>query len=120
MGKTNSLRNFVLIVLVIIIPTMILAQGVTKSAINGMVTDDKGEPLTGANVVAVHEPSGTSYGAAVRDGGFFDIPNMRVGHSYSFICWIPGTKKGKCLSEIRPNSPSGLFSIRNSNDYRNN
>jgi len=94
MGKT-LFRNFMLIVLVIAVPTMILAQGVTKSAINGMITDDKGEPLVGANVVAVHEPSGTSYGAAVRDGGFFDIPNMRVGGPYIVTVTFVGYQEQK-------------------------
>jgi hypothetical protein len=50
---------------------------------SGLVTDDKGEPLVGANVVVVHDPSGTRYGAAVRDGGMFDIHNMKIGGPYT-------------------------------------
>jgi len=63
--------------------TKLYAQGVTTAAMNGMVTDEKGEPLVGANVVIVHEPSGTRYGAAVRDGGLFDILNMKIGGPYT-------------------------------------
>ena len=61
----------------------LMAQGVTTAAINGLVTDDKGEALPGANVVAVHEPSGTKYGTAVRTGGAYNIPNMRIGGPYT-------------------------------------
>lgn len=65
-----------------ILPTISNAQGLTTGSINGKVTDDQGEPLVGANVVAVHEPSGTRYGAAVREGGMFDILNIRIGGPY--------------------------------------
>ncbi|MCH7618429.1 MAG: TonB-dependent receptor [Candidatus Marinimicrobia bacterium] len=58
-------------------------QGLTTASLNGMVTDENGDPLAGANVVAVHEPSGTQYGAAVRSGGFYDILNLRVGGPYT-------------------------------------
>jgi len=60
-----------------------LAQGVTTSSLNGLVTDEKGEPLEGANVVAVHVPSGTRYGAATRENGQYNIPNMRIGGPYT-------------------------------------
>jgi hypothetical protein len=63
--------------------TKLYAQGVTTAAMNGMVTDEKGESLVGANVVVVHEQSGTRYGAAVRDGGLFDILNMKIGGPYT-------------------------------------
>ena len=63
----------------------ILAQGVTTSSMSGIVTDETGEPLVGANVVAVHEPSGTRYGASTRSSGLFNIRNMRIGGPYSVV-----------------------------------
>jgi hypothetical protein len=56
---------------------------VTTAAVSGLVTDTSGQPLPGAHVVAVHEPSGTTYGTAVRDGGLYNLPNLRVGGPYT-------------------------------------
>ncbi|MFT5142815.1 MAG: hypothetical protein ACI80V_002929 [Rhodothermales bacterium] len=66
-----------------ILVTPALGQGVTTGALNGLVLDTAGEPLPGANVIALHAPSGTRYGTAVRTGGQFNIPNMRVGGPYT-------------------------------------
>ncbi|HEY4644309.1 MAG TPA: carboxypeptidase-like regulatory domain-containing protein, partial [Bacteroidota bacterium] len=68
-------RSSLIILSSLLFSTLALSQGVTTSAIDGSVTDEKGGSLPGANVVAVHDPSGTQYGTAVRTGGFFDIPN---------------------------------------------
>ena len=59
-----------------------MAQGVTTSAIKGLVLDAKGQPLPGATVAATHLPSGTTYGNATRDNGQFDLLNMRIGGPY--------------------------------------
>src|SRR5574341_925192 len=69
------------------------AQGVTTAALGGIVADNKGQPLPGANVVAVHEPSGTRYGAASRASGAFNIPNMKVGGPYTVTASLIGYKK---------------------------
>ncbi|WP_375416211.1 carboxypeptidase regulatory-like domain-containing protein [uncultured Hymenobacter sp.] len=58
------------------------AQGVTTSAIKGLVLDAKGQPLPGATVLATHLPSGTTYGNATRDNGQFDLLNLRIGGPY--------------------------------------
>jgi len=63
-------------------PGLIMAQGVTTSSMTGSVTDTAGEVLPGANVVAVHQPSGTVYGASTDVNGTYRIPNMRVGGPY--------------------------------------
>ncbi len=59
-----------------------LAQGVTTSAMKGLVLDAKGQPLPGATVLAVHLPTGTTYGVGTRDNGQFDLLNLRVGGPY--------------------------------------
>lgn len=70
----------------------LFAQGVTRAGMNGLVTDDKGEPLPGANVIAVHEPSGTQYGTAVRTGGAFNLLNLRIGGPYTVTVSFIGYK----------------------------
>jgi outer membrane receptor protein involved in Fe transport len=69
----------------------ILAQGVTTGQIAGIVVDAQKQPVAGANVIAIHEPSGTTYEATTRADGRFSIPNMRVGGPYSVTVAYTGT-----------------------------
>lgn len=55
----------------------------TRAALSGTVVDENDEPLPGANVVAVHEPSGTQYGASTRANGQFNLQGLRVGGPYT-------------------------------------
>ncbi|MGQ0562507.1 MAG: TonB-dependent receptor [Gemmatimonadota bacterium] len=71
-------------------PDPLAAQGVTTSALNGFVTDENGNPLEGALVRAVHQPSGTQYGTLVRGGGAFTIANMRIGGPYTVTIELIG------------------------------
>lgn len=68
-------------------------QGITTSSMTGIVTTDRGEPLAGANVIAIHEPSGTRYGASTRVNGQYNIPNMRVGGPYTVTVSYVGYKR---------------------------
>ncbi|SDG79409.1 TonB-dependent receptor [Psychroflexus sediminis] len=61
----------------------IYAQGVTTSSMSGKITDSAGEPLPGANVIAVHTPTGTQYGVVTDFDGYYRIANMRVGGPYT-------------------------------------
>ena len=61
----------------------LFAQGVTTSSLNGKITDNNDQPLPGANVLAVHTPTGTQYGVVTDFDGFYRIPNMRVGGPYT-------------------------------------
>ena len=70
------------------------AQGVTTGAITGLVTNAQDQPIAGAEVIAVHEPSGTVYEAATRPDGRFSIPNMRVGGPYTVTVAFTGTTGG--------------------------
>jgi hypothetical protein len=66
------------------------AQGVTTASITGVVRDAQGGVVPGATVVAVHQPSGTSYeGVSQADGRFF-IPGMRVGGPYKVTASLSG------------------------------
>ena len=87
MPMPNYFKYFLIIFLVfassLIFNNQAYSQGVTTAAMSGIVNDQEGNPLLGANVVAVHLPSGTRYGASTRDNGQFDILNMRIGGPYS-------------------------------------
>jgi hypothetical protein len=80
----NNQHPFQLFITTFLLATsIILAQGVTTSGLDGFVTDTDGNPLVGANIVVNYEPSGTQYGTSVRDGGLYTIPNMRAGGPYT-------------------------------------
>ncbi|MEO0571109.1 MAG: carboxypeptidase regulatory-like domain-containing protein [Bacteroidota bacterium] len=78
------------------------SQGVTTSALGGKITDAAGEPLPGASVVAIHTPTGTTYGAATDFDGFYRISGMRTGGPYtitfSYVGFNDDVKEGVFLN----------------------
>jgi len=69
------------------------AQGVTTSSLTGKITDEKGGDLPGANIVATHTPSGTTYGTTSLKDGRFIMPAMRVGGPYTIKVSFVGYKE---------------------------
>jgi hypothetical protein len=69
--------------------TGLFAQGVTTSTLAGSVKDKNGA-VPGANIVAVHEPTGTTYGTVSTPDGKFVISNMRVGGPYKITISFVG------------------------------
>ena len=57
-------------------------QGVSSGRITGRIVSQSGQPLSEANVVAVHKPSGTEYTAVSRRNGTYSFPSVRVGGPY--------------------------------------
>lgn len=60
----------------------VMGQGTTTAGMNGQILDESSSPLAGATVVAVHEPTGSQFGAITGEKGFFRIPNMNIGGPY--------------------------------------
>ena len=69
-----------LFVLLLSLTGMLKAQ-VTTAGMSGKVVADE-EAVIGATVVAVHEPSGTSYGTVTNIDGRFSLQGMRSGGPY--------------------------------------
>ena len=68
----------------------VAAQGVTTGAITGIVKDAQGAVIPGATVLAVHQPSGTTYESVTQADGRFVIPGMRVGGPYTVTASLTG------------------------------
>ncbi len=74
--------TFLLTTLLLLCVATGLHAQVTTSAMAGIVTDNVKEPVIGATVQVVHEPSGTRYGAITNVDGRFAIQGMRSGGPY--------------------------------------
>jgi hypothetical protein len=88
-------RSLLLFLFVLMISGAALAQGVTTASISGSITDQNGEPLPGATVIALHTSSGTQYGTSTRTDGTFTIPNARVGGPYTITTTFVGYSEDK-------------------------
>jgi hypothetical protein len=85
------MKRLLLFVFIFLVGNQFLySQGVTTGSIAGIVTDQKGEGLPGANIIAMHVPSGTEYGTSSRTDGRFVIPNARVGGPYKITTTFVG------------------------------
>ncbi|MGI9543838.1 MAG: TonB-dependent receptor, partial [Cyclobacteriaceae bacterium] len=58
-------------------------QGATTAKMNGRILDENGEGLPGANVIAVHQPTGSQFGSVSNIEGLYNIVNMTVGGPYT-------------------------------------
>ncbi|MDQ1352104.1 MAG: hypothetical protein QG657_2410, partial [Acidobacteriota bacterium] len=86
--------SFVLMLLCLA-PVFMLAQNVTTGSISGKVTDVDGKVIAGADIVALHVPTGTKYVTLTRSNGVFDIPAVRVGGPYTITANFEGFKPEK-------------------------
>ena len=68
-------------------------QGSTTSSISGKIIDKQNQPMAGATVVAIHEPSGTIYGATANNQGLYTIEGMRPGGPYKVEISFVGYNK---------------------------
>lgn len=71
-----------LLAMTLFMSSLAMAQ-ITTSSINGRILEAENEPLLGATVLAVHNPTNTRYGASTDIEGYYRINNMRVGGPYT-------------------------------------
>jgi hypothetical protein len=97
----------------------VFAQGVTTGSISGLVTDAQKQPVPGAGVMAIHEPSGSRYEAVTRADGRFFIPGMRVGGPYTITVFHQGDQTLAFEPQLQENvvvnlgvTTDVLFSVR--------
>lgn len=77
------ISRYFIALLVCLAPSVISAQGTTTATLVGNITSTDSEAILGANVFAVHTPTGTTYGAATDVNGNYRISGMRVGGPYT-------------------------------------
>src|SRR3989339_227874 len=94
MRKTITLFSLLFFAVIsLFINNLSYSQGVTTSAVNGVIVDDQNNPLPSANIIAVHVPSGTTYGTSSGTTGRYSIPGMRVGGPYTVTVSYVGFEK---------------------------
>ncbi len=95
-------RYLFLVAAVFLLPAMMFAQGTTSGSIEGAVVDASGEPLAGANVVAIHQPTGSRYGTATRPNGRYSFKSVRVGGPYEIqVTFVGFNANKKEISEVQ-------------------
>ena len=55
----------------------------TTATLNGLVSDDKGNPIAGATISVLHEPTGAKSASQTNKKGLFVIPNLKPGGPYT-------------------------------------
>ncbi|UXP32450.1 carboxypeptidase regulatory-like domain-containing protein [Reichenbachiella agarivorans] len=90
---------------------------VTNSNMEGLVRDNQGEPLIGATVKAVHEPTGTQYGTVTNVEGNFSLPNLKTGGPYSVTINYVGYQPVKYEGiNLKLGNPYSLTATMNESD----
>ena len=94
--QKSSLKSLVLkaiaVAALLASATSAFAQGITTSAINGVVADKLGKPVAGASITIVHEPTGTRENTTTRANGQYNLTGLRVGGPYTLTVKAQGYK----------------------------
>ena len=76
MVRITLLRLFPVGLFLLLIPTRSFAQGETTSAISGLVTDETGSGIPGADITAVSEENGQKRSLKTDEAGRFAFPQL--------------------------------------------
>ena len=97
------LPRLVLSVVMVCALAITASAQVTTGSLNGKVQNEKQEGVSGASIIAIHLPSGTTYETTSRADGRFIIINMRVGGPYSVTAAYAGTGGAAFSPETQEN-----------------
>ena len=95
--------RFVLLVTAALALAVPASAQVTTGSMSGRVQNARQEGVAGANVIAIHLPSGTTYEATTRGDGRFTIVGMRVGGPYSVTVAFTGGGAAAFAPETQEN-----------------
>ncbi|KAA1244732.1 carboxypeptidase regulatory-like domain-containing protein [Aquimarina sp. RZ0] len=82
-----------LLSLIFMLVVITISGQVTTSNISGLVYDSANQLLPGANITAIHSPTGTTYGGTTNFDGRYDLINLRVGGPYRITISYLGFKQ---------------------------
>ena len=77
------MKKILVLLTVVLLNVFAAGAQVTTAEITGVILDQENIPLPGANVTAVHTPTGTRYGTVTNFDGAFNLLNLRVGGPYT-------------------------------------
>lgn len=92
--------KFLFLTLILLVCTNFGSAQVTTSSMTGTVTDDKGETLPGATVVAVHLETSSQYASVTNGNGRYIIQGMKPGGPYKITVQFVG---------MEPKNIDGVF-----------
>ncbi len=77
------MRKHLLLLIISLFTAVVGFAQQTTSSISGTVVDEKGLPLPGVTITALHTPTGTNYATVSRVDGRYNLPNLRIGGPYT-------------------------------------
>ena len=88
----------------------------TSASVNGYVKDGNGDPIADADIVVVHEPSGTTSTATSGENGSFYQGGLRVGGPYTLRISATGYEDEEVsVKYLNPgNQPAPAIALRSS------
>lgn len=92
-------KSLLFLIIIISLSHLSLTAQETTAEIQGIITEKNGTTLTGATIIALHQPTGTKYTTTSRKDGRYNLANVRVGGPYVITVTYVGFSEDK-LNDI--------------------
>ena len=102
--------------------TPLAAQNITTAGVTGRVLDGKGQPVAGATVTIVHQPSGTTKATVTDADGRYTAQGLRVGGPFEITAskaGLPVAEQGNVYLQLGQSSAINLSMNAGTPDARN-